>query len=53
MFGAQSLGVFGDEKYHIMVKSIICDFIDAHRSRFKKFIIGGISAYLREMRKPK
>ena len=37
MFGALSLGAFGDEEYHIMVRSMICDYIDAHRSRFKEF----------------
>ena len=53
MFGALSLGAFGDEEYHIMVRSIKFDYIDAHRSRFIEFITGGISTYLREMRKPK
>ena len=52
MFGALSLGAFGDEEYHIMVSPMICDYIDAHRSRFKEFITGGISTYFREMRKP-
>ena len=37
MFGALFLGTFGDEEYHIMVRSMICDYIDAHRSRFKEF----------------
>ena len=53
MFGALSLGAFGNEKYHLMVRPIICDYIDAHRSIFNDFIIGGISTYLREMRKLK
>ena len=53
MFGALSLGAFGDEEYHIMVRSMICDYIDVHRSRFKEFITGGISTYLREMGKQK
>ena len=53
MFRILSLGAFGDEKYHLIFRSIICDYIDAHHSRFKKFIIGGISAYLREMKKQK
>ena len=26
-----SLRAFGDEKYHIMVRPIICDYIGAHR----------------------
>ena len=29
IFGALSLGSFEDEKYHIMVKSTICDYFDA------------------------
>ena len=53
MFGALSLGAFGDKEYHIMVRSMICDYIDAHRSRCKEFITREISTYLREMRKPK
>ena len=32
---------------------MICDYIDAHRSKFKELIAGGISTYLREIRKPK
>ena len=34
MFGALSLGALGDLKYHIMVRSIICYYIDAHHSKF-------------------
>ena len=53
MFGALSLGAFGDEEYHIMVREMVSEYIDAHRSRFKEFITKGISTYLREMRNPK
>ena len=53
MFGALSLGAFGDEKYHIITRPIICDYIDTHRSGFKEFITGRIFTYLREMRRPK
>ena len=41
MFGTLSLGAFGDEEYHIMVRPMICYYIDAHRFRFKDFITGG------------
>ena len=53
MFGALSLGAFGDEECHIMVRPMIFAYYDAHRSIFKEFITGGISTYLREMRKQK
>ena len=32
---------------------MICDYIDSYCSRFKEFITGGISPYLREMKKTK
>ena len=38
MHGTLSLGAFGDENYHIMVRSVVCDYIHAHRSRSKEFI---------------
>ena len=38
MHGTLSLGAFGDEKYHIIVRSAACDYIHAHRSRSKEFI---------------
>ena len=52
MFGALSLGAFGDEKYHIMVGPMICNYIDAHFLS-KEFIIVEISTYLKEMSESK
>ena len=36
MHGDLSLGSFGDENYHIMIRSVACDYIHAHRSRSKQ-----------------
>ena len=53
MFEALSLGAFGDDEYHIVVRPMICDYVDAHRSIIKEFITEGISICLREMKKQK
>ena len=51
LFRALSLGVFGDQEYHLTVREIVWDYIDTYCNRFKEFIDQEMDSYIVNMRK--
>ena len=51
LFRALSLGAFGYQEYHLTVREMVWDYIDANFNRFKEFIDQEIDSYIVNMRK--
>ena len=51
LFRALSLGAFGDQEYHLIVREMLWDYIDTNRNRFKEFIDQEMASYIINMRK--
>ena len=51
LFRALSLGAFGDQEYHLIVREMVWDYIDTNRNRFKEFIDQEMDSDIVNMRK--